>query len=391
MRKMNTFKLGFLQVWHRRSRLFIQWLMVVLGLGLISGFITLQASANRQLEKDLGSIDLVWCAKGSPLRGLLANVYHIDNPSGNISLDEVEQYARNPMVAEVTRIAYGDVYRAKRILGADSSWRDLYALELAEGDWNAKPMEVVLSSSLAEQLELSIGDVFHGQHGAEEAAEEHHEDYKVVGIYKNTGTVADRVLLTQIQSVWDVHHVDAENLEITAALVRTNSPMALFQLPRAINQNSTFQAVMPSIEVSRVYELLSSSEQVFFALSILFLILGGLSITITLYETLRAQQFDHTLLRVFGLSLWRLALLIWTQTILLMVSAWLVGIGLIKALLYFSRDAILNAQGFYVEFNGIDTIDLLLLGVAVVSGILIAFPAVVRIFGSSIHQNLKNA
>lgn len=365
--------------------------MVVLGLGLISGFITLQASANQQLEKDLGTIDLVWCAKGSPLRGLLANVYHIDNPSGNISLEEVEQYARNPMVAEVTRIAYGDVYRAKRILGADSSWRDLYALELADGDWNSEPMEVVLSSSLAEQLELSIGDVFHGQHGAEEAAEEHHEDYVVVGIYKNTGTVADRVLLTQIESVWEVHHVDSENLEITAALVRTNSPMALFQLPRAINQNSTFQAVMPSIEVSRVYELLSSSEQIFFALSILFLILGGLSITITLYETLRAQQFDHTLLRIFGLSLWRLALLIWTQTILLMVSAWLVGIGMIKALLYFSRDAILNAQGFYVEFNGIDTVDLLLLLVAVGLGILIAFPAVVRIFGSSIHQNLKNA
>lgn len=391
MRAMNTFKLGFLQVWHRRTRLFVQWLMVVLGLGLISGFITLQDSANQQLEKDLGNIDLVWCAKGSPLRGLLANVYHIDNPSGNISFDEVEKYARNPMVSEVTRIAYGDVYKAKRILGADSTWRGLYDLKLHSGKWNSAPLEVVLSVSLAEQLGLSIGDDFHGQHGNNEAAEEHHEHYVVVGIFENSGTVADRILLTQVESVWEVHHVEEDNLQITAALVRISSPMALFQLPRAINENSTFQAVMPSIEVSRIYELLSGSEKVFMALSALFLLLGGLSIAITIYETLRAQQFDHTLLRIFGLSPIRLATLIWTQTLLLMVSAWIAGIGLIKLVLVLMGDSILNSQGFYVDVRGLNTSDIYLLLVSIGLGILIAIPPVARIFGTNIHQNLKDA
>lgn len=388
---MNTIKLGLLQTWHRRRRLFIQWTMVVLGLGLISGFSTLQKSADEQLVNDLGDIDLVWCANGSPLRGLLANVYHIDNSSGNIPLKEVEKFQQNPMVSEVIRISYGDVYKAKRILGADDAWRSIYNLQLIEGEWNHGAMEVVLSESLAEYLNLSVGDLFHGQHGDSPASEEHHEDYRVVGLFQNSGTVADRVLLTNLESVWDVHHVDRENLEISAALVRTTTPMALIQLPRFINENSSFQAILPSIEVSRVYELLSGSEKVFTVLSVLFLLLGGLSIAITLYETLRAQQYDHTLLRIFGLSPFRLAALIGTQTLSIMLTAWLVGIGLIKGLLFFGRDLILNSEGFYIRTIALTREDINLLLVSLGLALGVALPPLVRIFVTSIHQNLKDA
>lgn len=387
---MNTFKLGFLQIWHRKTRLFIQWLMVVMGLGLISGFFTVQSSADDQLVRDLGPVDQVWCAKGSPLRGLLANVYHIDAASGNISNAEVMQYAQNPMVERVTRIAYGDVYRAKRILGADASWRELYQLKLSEGRWNENTLEVVLSKSLADELNLELGSHFHGQHGDETNGHEHEQDYEVVGIFSNSGTVADRLLITNLESVWDVHDLSESERDITAALVEA-SPMALFQLPKVINKNSTFQAVLPSIEVSRIYELFSGSQRVFIALSILFLILGGLSIAITLHETIRAQQFDHTLLRIFGIRPNRLALLIWTQTLILMISAWVIGMVAVKASLFFSADYILQSQGVYIAPPSLVLLDFKLLLLAIGLAVIIAIPPVLRIFGSTIHENLKNA
>ncbi|NVK27722.1 MAG: ABC transporter permease [Flavobacteriia bacterium] len=391
MRQMNTFKLGFLQVWKRRSRLFVQWTMVCLGLALVSGFFTFEKSTNAQLVNDLSSIDQVWCAKGSPLQGLLANVYHIDNPTGNISLEEVNQFAQNGMIERVTRIAYGDVYKGRRILGADESWSDLYNLTPLEGKLPEAEMEVALSQALASELGLGIGDSFHGQHGDTETGHEHEEHYTVTGIFENTGTVADRILLTSLSSVWQVHHSDADNKEITAALVETTSPMALFQLPRMINSKSTFQAVLPSIEVNRIHALFGNTQSAFIALSALFLLLGALSIGITIHETVRAQQFDHTLLRVFGLSPLRLAVTIWTQTLLLLGSAWVAGMLLIKIVLYTLAPTIALKRGLELKLDILNSTDLLLLAVSVSLGLIIAVPPVIRIFRTTIHQNLKNA
>lgn len=391
MRQMNTFKLGFLQVWTRRSRLFIQWAMVCIGLALVSGFFTFEKSTDAQLVNDLSSIDQIWCAKGSPLQGLLANVYHIDNPTGNISLSEVNEYAQNPMIERVTRISYGDVYKGRRVLGADVSWSDLYSLNPTEGKLPENEMEVALSKALSAELGLKVGSTFHGQHGNAETGHEHEEDYVVVGIYENTGTVADRILLTSLSSVWHVHHSDEENKEITAALIETTSPMALFQLPRLINSKSTFQAVLPSIEVNRIHALLGNTQSAFIALSALFLLLGGLSIGITIHETVRAQQFDHTLLRVFGLSPFRLALTIWTQTLLLLGSAWVVGMLFIKLAIYALSPTIAVDYGLELQFEVMNSTDFKLLAVAIILGLIIAIPPVIRIFKTTIHKNLKNA
>ena len=46
----------------------------------------------------LKNIDLVVGAKGSPIQLILAGIYHLDAPTGNIPLKSAEDLARNPLV-----------------------------------------------------------------------------------------------------------------------------------------------------------------------------------------------------------------------------------------------------------------------------------------------------
>lgn len=391
MKAMTSFRLARIQLWNRKTRLAVQWLMVVLGFSAISGFFTLNSKVNDQLVVDLGDVSQVWTAKGSPLQGLLANVYHMDAPLGNIPLPELEPWLTNSMVERYTRIGYGDTYHGRRILGADDNWKDIYHLQLKSGGWPSTSMEVVLSESLAKELELQLGSEFEGQHG--ELGDEHHheEHYVVVGIFANSETVADRLIITPIQSVWDVHHVAQNELAATAVLVKTNSPMAMFQLPKQINSKSTFQAILPSIEVNRIYALMGNTQKAFVLLSVLFLLFGTVSMSVTLYETMRSQQFDHTLLRIFGLSPIRLGWMVFLQSFLLLFSAWVVGIWLIKVLQWQLAESI--SMNYGVNLGGITLhkADFYTLLISIGIALLISLPVMIRIFKMTIHKNLKHA
>ena len=52
----------------------------------------------QQLNNNLKGVDMVVGAKGSPLQLILSSVYHIDNPTGNISLKEANDIKKNPRV-----------------------------------------------------------------------------------------------------------------------------------------------------------------------------------------------------------------------------------------------------------------------------------------------------
>ena len=82
-----------------------------------------------------------------------------------------------------------------------------------------------------------------------------------------TGTVLDRLILVNSESVWFVHEgevTDAEEKrllqaerEITLLLITYRSPLAATRLPRIINADSAMQAAAPAAETARLFELLA--------------------------------------------------------------------------------------------------------------------------------------
>ncbi|MEM9929735.1 MAG: permease, partial [Bacteroidota bacterium] len=88
--------------WANVARRPLTTLLCILLVTFATSIISLILLVNNQMEEkfdsDLGGTDLVLGAKGSPLQLVLSAVYHLDAPTGNISLAEAQPYMENPLV-----------------------------------------------------------------------------------------------------------------------------------------------------------------------------------------------------------------------------------------------------------------------------------------------------
>lgn len=296
----------------------------------------------RQLEtrfdRDAQGIDLVVGAKGSPLQLILSSIYQADVPTGNIPLSSVDVLRENPSVAKVIPLAQGDNFRGFRIVGTEPAYPEHYGATLAEGRLWAKTAEVVIGADVARGLGMKLGQRFIGSHGLsdDDAAQGHdHAPFVVTGILKPSGSVVDRLILTSIESVWDVHGIEHDDHdhdgdgeadhaagehdhgeeghahedeapkldpEVTALLVSYGSPLAAVQLPGFINRQTNLQAAVPAVEITRLLQLVGLGLDAVRALAALLMLTAGLSIFVALYTALRQREGDMAMLRVIGAS-----------------------------------------------------------------------------------------
>jgi len=136
---MNTIQL----VWKNLSRqfgsVFLSILLTAFGISILAVLSITGETFEKQLDNNSKNIDLVVGAKGSPLQLILSSVYHIDNPTGNIPLDELEPLRQNPLVQLAVPLSLGDNFKGHRIVGTDSSFLAIYDTKINDGRiWQKK-------------------------------------------------------------------------------------------------------------------------------------------------------------------------------------------------------------------------------------------------------------
>jgi putative ABC transport system permease protein len=184
----------------------------------------------------------------------------------------------------------------------------------------------------------------------------------VVGVLAPTASVLDRVVLTPVESVWLAHgiephehhdeageealahadhdargdelgdehagehaagheeehadeHVDEpapggatissggeRPLEITALLIRYNSPIAAVQLPMQVNQKSALQAAAPAFESARLLSLVGVGIDTLRGFGLLLVATAGLSVFIALSNAMQERRYDLAVMRTLGAS-----------------------------------------------------------------------------------------
>jgi putative ABC transport system permease protein len=184
-------------------------LLLALGLASINFLLLVQHQVQQSFERDLQGIDVVVGAKGSPLQLILAGVFHIDVPSGNIPLVDVQELAKNPSVKTLIPISLGDSFAGYRIVGTTADYIALYNAQVARGSMWAAPMQSVAGHDAAQAM-LAIGVqpgmAFVGNHGLGAKGHPHGESpYSLVGVLAKCNCVLDRLILTMTESVWQVH------------------------------------------------------------------------------------------------------------------------------------------------------------------------------------------
>ena len=308
---MNAFSLALASI---RSRPLNTGLCVAAsaaGIALLCTVFLLSQAIDDGFTRNAEGIDIVAGAKGSPLQLVLSSVYHADVPNGNIEAAEADKVAHNPQVKQVIPLALGDSHKGWRIVGTTADYLALYKAAFADGQVWQQPFDAVAGALTG----IKTGEQFPAVHGLSLDSDDvhHFHLYKIVGTLKPTGTVVDRLILTSVGSVQELHrHPDlgdpdaAEELrighQVTALLIKAKNPIAIMNLPRQINNSSNLLAASPGYEMTRLAQSLGIGRQVLTVLGIGFIALSALMLLSTLASSLTARRYDLGVLRVLGAS-----------------------------------------------------------------------------------------
>jgi len=318
--------------------------LLMLGVATVTLLLLLTTALDERLKRDAAGIDLVVGAKGSPLQLVLAGVFHVDVPPGNIPLAEIARLRANPLVRDVVPIAMGDSFRGYHIIGPEPTLLELYGARIAQGDLWTAPLQAVLGAEVARRSGLASGDSFAGSHGLAEGGGVHaDEPYRVVGVLAASGNVVDRLVLTSVESVWKVHEHEAEEQgkapvdgaprEVTMGLVRYATPLAAASLPRQINAETMLQSASPAYESARLLTVFGVGTEVIRGFAAFLMIAAAMGMFIALYQAMDQRQYDLAVMLTLGASRGRVCgLLLLESTILAAIGA-LFGIALGHALL----------------------------------------------------------
>lgn len=381
--------------------------------GVMLALIVIQFGNHIQnrLSADGQGIDIVVGAKGSPLQLVTSSVYHIDIPTGNIPYKDAQKWMKHPHVKTAIPLALGDNWRGYRIVGTTRAYMDHYNAALADGRIWGKAFEAVAGSA----TNLKTGDEFAGAHGLSSGGHQHDEEnYKITGVMEPTGTVLDRLILTPLDSVLEIHgletigyedhsdhddhaghdhdsqvqkthdehegysdhddhnehdhdahanethdaheghdHEKAAEPEITALLISTKTSIANINLPRSINRETTLQAANPALEMTRLSSMLGLGSQSFAALSATLIIIASLSIFAGLAGSLENRMGDLAVLRAIGYSKRRVFKIITMEGMVIVTSGLVLGLVMgLSGFAFFTRIITpLQASGAAISFT----------------------------------------
>jgi putative ABC transport system permease protein len=376
--------------------------LLALGVATIVLLILVVSQLEERMHRDARAIDLVVGAKGSPMQLILSGIYHVDAPTGNIPVSSVQMLSGNKMVKRAIPLALGDSWKGYRIVGAPPSYPAHYGAMLQSGRWHAKPMEAVLGAEVAARTGVGVGATFAGAHGigAEGGAEHSEHPYTVVGVLHRTNSVLDRLVLTSIESVWQVHEehqgpedeADRKALEeareVTVVLVQYASPLAAATLPRQINAQSELQAASPAYETARLFRIVGVGVEALRAFALVLIIAAALSVFIALYNALEERRYDLAVMRTLGASRAKLFGLLMMEGLVLSLLGALLGLAL-GHLLASALGAWLEAEHQYAV-SGLEwrTEELWLVAVALGVGVLAALLPAWRAYRTEVSRTL---
>jgi len=331
---MRLAALAWRYLWARPLVAVLNLALLALGLGAISFVLLVSEQIEHNMQRELAGIDLVVGAKGSPLQLILSGVFHIDVPTGNIPLAAVEQLREHPLVRTVVPLSLGDNLLGFRIVGSTPDYLTLYGATLASGRVWGAPLEAVLGADVAAATGKALGANFVGVHGLGRGGHVHGDfPYTVTGVLARCGCVLDRLVLTSLESVWQVHEVgmveddydravlEAER-EVTLLLVGYRSPLAAATLPRWVNAQPELQAAAPAIESARLMQIVGAGTEVLRGLGVLMVLVAALSVFVALTHAVREREADLAMLRMLGAPPRRIAALVGAE------ATWLAALGL---------------------------------------------------------------
>jgi putative ABC transport system permease protein len=400
---LNIFKLSIKNIISKPLSSLLSLALLVFGIGIISLLLQLNSLIKTQMDNNLKGIDMVVGAKGSPLQLILSAVYHIDSPTGNISIEDAKKIKNNRMVGSSIDLLYGDNYKGYRIVGTDDEFLDLYDAKIKDGRKWEDPFEVVVGSKIHSKFGLKLDDELMSSHGLRETGEAHEDQlFKVVGLLEPSNSVIDQLIVTSPESIWDLHaehdhsgeeHDDEhdhehDDEEITAMLIKFQNPMNIIQFPRQINEETNLQAAVPSYEISRLFKLFGFGIETLTYLAYLIIIVSAFSLFINLFNSMRDRKYEMALIRTLGSSRRQLSFMIIFESLILTTVGFLLGLLVSRLGVMFVSSLMEESLNYNLNSFGILNEELLLLILSIFIGLISSIIPALQVYNLNISEVL---
>ena len=430
---MNIFKLSIKNIVSKPLNSILSLALLIFGIGIISLMLQLNSLIKTQMDNNLKGIDMVVGAKGSPLQLILSAVYHIDSPTGNISVEDAKKIKNNRMVGSSIDLLYGDNYKGYRIVGTEQKFLDLYNAKIKEGKKWDEPFEVVVGSKIYSKFNIKIDDELVSSHGLRETGELHTDRlFKVVGLLEPSNSVIDQLIVTSPQSIWDLHddhdhgseeheeehehdeehdhehdeehdhehdeehdheydeEHEHDDKEITAMLIKFKSPMNIIQFPRQINEDTNLQAAVPSYEISRLFKLFGFGIETLTYLAYLIIIVSAFSLFINLFNSMRERKYEMALIRTLGSSRRQLSMMIIFESLILTTVGFFIGLLVSRLGVMFVSSLMEESLNYNLKSFGILNEELWLLGLSIFIGLISSIIPALQVYNLNISETLAD-
>jgi putative ABC transport system permease protein len=258
---------------------------------------------------------------------------------------------------------------------------------VAEGMPASRPFEAVLGSTVAKETGLQIGQTFIAAHGVQPSAEakEHTENpWTVVGILAPTQTAADRAIYINLDSFYHIegHELreptapakveekdnDPDPGQVSSIVLKLRSPIHAFPLYREINDRQDAMAAFPAAEIRKLFSIVGNIDRLLFAQAILVLIVAGVAIAVSIYNSMSERRREIAILRALGArraTIFSIVLLEAMTICVVGAAAGMVGGHLVVAA---ANGSLYRASGFVIPAFHMQALEWYILTVAVILG-----------------------
>lgn len=360
---MNMLHLSLHSAWERKVHLLLAVLSIAISTTLWLGIQNVQSETQRQFFNTVENTDLIVGARTSPVNLLLFSVFHLGEPTHNLRYKTFSTVASWPEIAWAVPISLGDSHRGFRVLGTLPAFFDHLnggsnaQLHFQTGHAFHATYEVVLGATVARKLKYKLGDALTLVHGLNTSASLAHKDlpFEVVGILKPTGTPIDSTLQISLRAMEALHvnwqsgrpsplklspqlieKITPEPQSVSAIFLGLKSPIQTFHLQRRLNHyaGEPLEAILPGATLVELWHLLGFFELAMQAIAILVIALSFIAMLLTLQASLHGRQNELKILRALGIHRFDLIRLFFMETVLILLTGFALGLGLLYALFW---------------------------------------------------------
>jgi putative ABC transport system permease protein len=412
--------IGFLSLKSFRNRKFISFLCILsisLSLSLFLIVEKLRSGIEEGFTNSISNADLIVGARSGPLQLLLYTVFHMGSPTNNIRMESYEQIKKHAAVDWTIPISLGDSYKGFRVVATNKNFLDHYQfhgdrkLKLSEGKWSEGVFDVVLGAKVADKLKHKLNDPVVLSHGISEEAIFNHEKtpFRVTGILSPTGTPVDKSLFITLYGMEAVHlgwengfpsqdinpeKFKKENLQteqLTSFILRTKNRIALLGLQRFIgsDEGEALSAIIPAVTLTELWGMLDQLESAFLGVSFFVVVIGFLTILISLYMSLDQRQREMAILRSVGVSAKEITLLLLVEATILSIIGTLLGL-ILQYFILFSIGPIIEAQySLLIPIAAPSARELVIVGGFAILGSLFGLVPAIKAYRNSLAHGLQ--